>query len=79
MATYFRCKRCGEYGSVQCECGSANVEVMGDIYLGIAGVDGYISVKTDRPMPCIIVKKPSGQVTIDLDAQDLILGWLRKG
>jgi len=66
---HYKCHECG--GVVEgprCrECGSAYVTAYGDLHLRALGVDCYIGRLDENHL---IVKKPSGQVVIDLSVHD---------
>ena len=49
------------------ECGSGRVRVLSDLHLGALGIDVYVMRDGQR----LIIKKPSGQVRVELTLEDL--------
>lgn len=68
----FICKDCHKIQALTCECGSGRLEILGDEHLEQLGVDAYLAVHRLSNKTYLLIKKPSGQVRIPLQAQDLI-------
>ena len=67
VANIFRCQDCKRLvDAPHCECGSARLEVVGDLHLGALGLDAYLALDSKQ----LIIKKPSGQVAIELKPAD---------
>jgi hypothetical protein len=65
----YKCSRCGHTYSDDCHaCGYGQPQALGDIHLGSLGVVAYVEVIGNQ----LIIKKPSGQVNVQLQPQDLI-------
>jgi hypothetical protein len=62
------------------DCGTANVGVLSDLHLGhLLGLDVYVSIQDLHGRTgYLFIKKPSGQVVIELQEEDFAIGkWAR--
>lgn len=78
-ASFGHCNACGSSVSIpECACGSADVELDGDMHLfnlikdGYGrGLDAYVSIELHANRPNrLLIKKASGQVVIELEEED---------
>lgn len=76
MNTY-QCIDCGKISSPTCECGSARLQIIGDLHIIAKHVDAYINICKIDGRYHLLIKKPSGQVSIPLQNQDLLTSFPR--
>lgn len=68
----FKCIDCHTTQAHECKCGSGRLWLIGDLHLRSMGIDGYIGLEGIQGKAYLLIKKPSGQVQIPLQDQDLI-------
>lgn len=72
MATTLKCKDCDTIHAIQCpKCKSGNQRVMGTLDLGLIGVNVQIGLAEGALGQVLYIQKPSGQVIVPLDENDM--------
>lgn len=74
-ANTYICLDCGTIHTDACTCGSGRQQAVGDTHLRGMFVDAYVSVEMFAGQPRLVIKKPSGQVRIPLQLEDLLPGF----
>jgi len=65
-----RCFNCEVEFTLDCPaCGCRSLVFLGDVYLGRTRV--YVGLDLEIKPPRVIIKKPSGQVIVELHKEDL--------
>ena len=71
----YKCMNCQTTQALTCTCGSAQLWLIGDEHLTHLGLEVYIATHTTEDKTCLIIKKPSGQVSVPLQDQDLFTSF----
>lgn len=84
MSNTYKCTICLRIHGDACpECGAGQRRVLGDLWLTALGLDAYAGVEARPDGAYLIIKKPSGQVRIPLQPEDMgpppPEPWPRKG